>query len=134
MHALFALKYATVSQIYSRSLLQLHMLVSPQLIYILSWFFESKLALYFPLKIPSYVPNLYVYLPFISCILKSSMLLWQNTKAFVDLVFPNSVHSIIPKGSSEGGVEPMENGIITSVTHSVMSGTIHTFVLKISHS
>lgn len=40
-------------------------------------------------------------------------------KAFVDLVFPNSVASVL----SEGLVgEPMEHGIITSVTHGVMPG------------
>ncbi|KAM7493311.1 hypothetical protein LguiB_027920 [Lonicera macranthoides] len=42
-------------------------------------------------------------------------------KAFVYLVFPNSIVSALPKGSSKLGGEPMEHGIISSVTHGVMS-------------
>lgn len=49
-------------------------------------------------------------------------------KAFVDLVFPNSIQSVIPKGSSEVGGESIEDGIITSVTHGVMSGAYHTLI------
>ncbi|KAI5669219.1 hypothetical protein M9H77_19072 [Catharanthus roseus] len=45
----------------------------------------------------------------------------QTMKAFVDLVFPNSIQSVIPKGSSEVGGESIEDGIITSVTHGVIS-------------
>nr|GLL38086.1 exosome complex exonuclease RRP46 homolog [Ipomoea trifida]GMD44229.1 exosome complex exonuclease RRP46 homolog [Ipomoea batatas] len=38
-------------------------------------------------------------------------------KAFVYLVFPNSPHLALPKESLQAGGEPMECGIITSVTH-----------------
>nr|GMD48899.1 exosome complex exonuclease RRP46 homolog [Ipomoea batatas] len=41
----------------------------------------------------------------------------QKMKAFVYLVFPNSPHSALPKESLQVGGEPMECGIITSVTH-----------------
>ncbi|KAA8525261.1 hypothetical protein F0562_007116 [Nyssa sinensis] len=45
----------------------------------------------------------------------------QKMKAFVYLVFPNSIHSVLPEGSLQVGGEPVEHGIITSVTHGVMS-------------
>ncbi|XP_058201842.1 exosome complex exonuclease RRP46 homolog isoform X1 [Rhododendron vialii] len=45
----------------------------------------------------------------------------QKMKAFVYLVFPNSILSVLPEGSSQVGGEPVEHGIITSVTHGVMS-------------
>ncbi|XAR70856.1 hypothetical protein NMG60_11027889 [Bertholletia excelsa] len=45
----------------------------------------------------------------------------QKMKAFVHLVFPNLVWSILPEGSSQLVGEPMERGIITSVTYGVMS-------------
>ncbi|XP_052210519.1 exosome complex exonuclease RRP46 homolog [Diospyros lotus] len=45
----------------------------------------------------------------------------QKMKAFVYLVFPNSIHAVLPEGSLQVGKEPMEHGIITSVTHGVMS-------------
>ncbi|KAG5562549.1 hypothetical protein RHGRI_005323 [Rhododendron griersonianum] len=45
----------------------------------------------------------------------------QKMKAFVYLVFPNSILSVLPEGSSQVGGEPVEYGIITSVTHGVMS-------------
>ncbi|TYH36001.1 hypothetical protein ES332_D13G234700v1 [Gossypium tomentosum] len=41
----------------------------------------------------------------------------QKMKAFAYLVFPNSVHSVLPEGSLRVEGEPIENGIITSVTH-----------------
>ncbi|KAH1033265.1 hypothetical protein J1N35_045439 [Gossypium stocksii] len=44
----------------------------------------------------------------------------QKTKAFAYLVFPNSVHSVLPEGSLRVEGEPIENGIITSVTHGIM--------------
>ncbi|GFZ08472.1 ribosomal protein S5 domain 2-like superfamily protein [Actinidia rufa] len=44
----------------------------------------------------------------------------QKMKAFVYLVFPNSILSVLPEGSLRVGGEPMEHGIITSVTHGVM--------------
>uniref|UniRef100_A0A7C8YS78 Exosome complex exonuclease RRP46 homolog n=1 Tax=Opuntia streptacantha TaxID=393608 RepID=A0A7C8YS78_OPUST len=45
----------------------------------------------------------------------------QQMKAFVYLVFPNSVLSVLPQGSKCENGELMENGIITSVTHGAMS-------------
>ncbi|KAJ6674145.1 EXOSOME COMPLEX COMPONENT RRP46 [Salix viminalis] len=47
----------------------------------------------------------------------------QKMRGFAYLVFPNSVVSVLPKGLSHVEGEPMEHGIITSVTHGVMSGT-----------
>ncbi|KAK9273365.1 hypothetical protein L1049_018174 [Liquidambar formosana] len=44
----------------------------------------------------------------------------QKMKAFAYLVFPNSILSVLPQGSSLVEGEPMEHGIITSVTHGVM--------------
>ncbi|XP_044495972.1 exosome complex exonuclease RRP46 homolog [Mangifera indica] len=43
----------------------------------------------------------------------------QKMKAFAYLVFPNSVLSVLRKGLSLVEDEPMEHGIITSVTHGV---------------
>lgn len=51
-------------------------------------------------------------------------------KAFVHLVFPNSPVSVIPKGSTQLVDEPLEHGIITSVTQGAMSGISYT---KTSH-
>ncbi|KAH9602426.1 hypothetical protein KSS87_022944 [Heliosperma pusillum] len=45
----------------------------------------------------------------------------QTMKAFVYLVFPNSISSALPQVSLDTNDEPMEHGIITSVTHGVMS-------------
>lgn len=49
-------------------------------------------------------------------------LLWQKMKAFVCLAFPCSFASVLPEGSSNAGGEPMEDGLITSLTHGVMTG------------
>jgi len=43
--------------------------------------------------------------------------------AFAYLVFPNTTLSVLPEGSSVAEGEPVEHGIITSITHGVMSGT-----------
>lgn len=43
-------------------------------------------------------------------------------KAFSYLAFPNSVHSVFPKGSSSVQGEPIEHEIVTSVTNDIMSG------------
>lgn len=43
-------------------------------------------------------------------------------KASAYLVFPNSILSVLPEVSSLVKGEPMEHGIITSVTHGAMSG------------
>lgn len=45
----------------------------------------------------------------------------QKMKAFAYLVFPNSILSVLSEGSSVVEGEPMKHGIITSVTHGVMS-------------
>lgn len=45
-------------------------------------------------------------------------------KAFVHLVFPNSPVSVIPEGSTQVAGEPLEHGIITSVTQGAMSGIL----------
>lgn len=58
----------------------------------------------------------------------------QSMKAFAYLVFPNSVISVIPEGLSHMEGERMEHGIITSVTHGVMSGSFHApSLLYVSH-
>lgn len=44
----------------------------------------------------------------------------QKMKAFVHLVFPNSPISVVPEGSTQVG-EPLEHGIISSVTQGAMS-------------
>lgn len=46
-------------------------------------------------------------------------------KALVYLVFRNSILSVLDEGSKQEG-ESIENGIITSVTHGVMTGICHT--------
>ncbi|XP_038885208.1 exosome complex exonuclease RRP46 homolog [Benincasa hispida] len=45
----------------------------------------------------------------------------QKMKAFVHLVFPNSPVSVVPEGSRQVVDEPLEHGIITSVTQGSMS-------------
>lgn len=50
---------------------------------------------------------------------------WQKMKALVYLVFRNSILSVLDEGSKQEG-ESIENGIITSVTHGVMTGICHT--------
>ncbi|KAG9156210.1 hypothetical protein Leryth_021619 [Lithospermum erythrorhizon] len=54
-----------------------------------------------------------------SILLDPSKLEEQKMIAFVYLVFPNSVHSSI-EGSVKTEGEPMEHGVITSLTHGVM--------------
>ncbi|KAL6216478.1 hypothetical protein ACLB2K_009701 [Fragaria x ananassa] len=53
-------------------------------------------------------------------ILDPSKLEEQKMKAFVYLVFPNSVLSNLPEGQLKVQGEPMEHGIITSVTQGAM--------------
>ena len=50
----------------------------------------------------------------------------QKMKASVHLVFPNSPVSVIPEGSTQVAGEPLENGIITSLTQGAMSGMLCT--------
>ncbi|KAK3438310.1 exosome complex exonuclease RRP46 homolog [Eucalyptus grandis] len=45
----------------------------------------------------------------------------EKMKAFVYLVLPNSILSVLPEESSSVKGEQMEQGLITSVTHGVMS-------------
>ncbi|KAI3468212.1 hypothetical protein Pfo_024875 [Paulownia fortunei] len=45
----------------------------------------------------------------------------QKMKAFVCLAFPSSVHSVLPEGSINVGGESAAHGIITSLTHGVMT-------------
>uniref|UniRef100_A0A5B7AU32 Exosome complex exonuclease RRP46 homolog n=1 Tax=Davidia involucrata TaxID=16924 RepID=A0A5B7AU32_DAVIN len=54
----------------------------------------------------------------------------QKMKAFVYLVFPNSILSVLPEGSLQAGGEPMAHGIITSVTHGVMSVDDYLYCLE----
>lgn len=54
----------------------------------------------------------------------------QKMKAFAYLVFPNSVHSVLPEGSLRVEGEPIENGIITSVTHGIMSVADYFYCLE----
>ncbi|KAI3908128.1 hypothetical protein MKW92_007956 [Papaver armeniacum] len=46
----------------------------------------------------------------------------QKLQAFSYLVFPNSAQSLLSEESKQAEGEPMEHGIITSVTHGAMSG------------
>ncbi|MFS7909084.1 putative ribosomal protein S5 domain 2-type [Helianthus anomalus] len=54
-------------------------------------------------------------------VLDPSKLEEQNMKAFIYLVFPNSITSVLPDGSKRPGGEAMEHGIVTSLTHGVMA-------------
>nr|XP_043610645.1 exosome complex exonuclease RRP46 homolog [Erigeron canadensis] len=58
----------------------------------------------------------------------------QKMKAFVYLVFPNSVVSVLPEGSSKPSGEVMEHGIITSVTHGVMAVDDYFSCLKLGRA
>lgn len=58
--------------------------------------------------------------------MKKNELKLQKMKAFVHLVFPNSSVSVVPEGSTHVEGEPLEHGIITSVTQGAMSGILCT--------
>ncbi|KAK4761799.1 hypothetical protein SAY87_029683 [Trapa incisa] len=45
----------------------------------------------------------------------------EKMKAFAYLVFPNSINSILPEGSSHTKSKQLEDGLVTSVTHGGMS-------------
>lgn len=63
----------------------------------------------------------------------SYWLVWaliQKIQAFAYLVFPNSPLSVIPKGPSAEDAEPIDYGIITSVTHGVMPGKFYTTLFR----
>ncbi|KAJ4954493.1 hypothetical protein NE237_011276 [Protea cynaroides] len=69
-----------------------------------------------------------------SVVLDPSKLEEQKMEAFMYLVFPNSVHSVLPEGSLHVDGEPMEHGIITSVTHGVMSVDDYLHCLERGHA
>ncbi|CAI0442745.1 unnamed protein product [Linum tenue] len=56
-----------------------------------------------------------------SVVLDPTKLEEQQMRGFAYLVFPNSALSALPEGSYLVNGEPLEHGIITSVTHGVMS-------------
>eukprot|EP00262_Sarcandra_glabra_P001742 TRINITY_DN11890_c0_g1_i2.p1 TRINITY_DN11890_c0_g1~~TRINITY_DN11890_c0_g1_i2.p1 ORF type:complete len:245 (-),score=44.94 TRINITY_DN11890_c0_g1_i2:159-893(-) len=56
-----------------------------------------------------------------SVILDPTRLEEQKMQAFVYLVFPNPAHSVLPNKLSSVEGEPMEHGIITSITHGAMA-------------
>ncbi|XP_071690710.1 exosome complex exonuclease RRP46 homolog [Rutidosis leptorrhynchoides] len=66
-----------------------------------------------------------------SILLDPSKLEEQKVKAFVYLVFPNSVVSVLPEGSRG---EVVEHGIITSVTHGVMAVDDYFSCLKLGRA
>ncbi|KAG5092607.1 hypothetical protein JHK82_051385 [Glycine max] len=45
----------------------------------------------------------------------------EKMKAFINLVFPNTIVSVLPEGSLQVGSEPMAHGIMTSITQGAMS-------------
>ena len=53
-------------------------------------------------------------------------------KAFAYLVFPNAIVSVLPEKSLQVGSEPMEHGIMTSVTQGALSGILPHFLYPIS--
>lgn len=55
-----------------------------------------------------------------SVILDPTLVEEQNLQAFAYLAFPNAPVSVLPR-SSDNEAEPIEHGIITSVTHGAMS-------------
>ncbi|MBA0699895.1 hypothetical protein Goshw_007999 [Gossypium schwendimanii] len=75
------------------------------------------------------IPMKHLAVAICCCVAKSGYVILDPTKleeqqkmqAFAYLVFPNSVHSVLPEGSLRVEGEPIENGIITSVTHGIMS-------------
>ncbi|XP_009364244.2 exosome complex exonuclease RRP46 homolog [Pyrus x bretschneideri] len=66
-------------------------------------------------------------------ILDPSKLEEQKMKAFAYLVFPNSL-TILQEGGSQVGGEPMEHGIITSVTQGAMSVDDYLHCLERGHA
>ncbi|CAN1148950.1 Exosome complex exonuclease RRP46 homolog [Linum perenne] len=56
-----------------------------------------------------------------SVVLDPTKLEEQQMRGFAYLVFPNSGQSALPETSSLVDGEPLEHGIITSVTHGIMS-------------
>ncbi|KAG4962777.1 hypothetical protein JHK85_040220 [Glycine max] len=46
----------------------------------------------------------------------------EKMKAFINLVFPNTIVSVLPEGSLQEGSETMAHGIMTSITQGAMSG------------
>ncbi|XP_051151444.1 exosome complex exonuclease RRP46 homolog [Andrographis paniculata] len=56
-------------------------------------------------------------------ILDPSKLEEESMKAFVCLAFPSSVQSVCTEGATKDGGEPAPHGIITSLTHGLMTVT-----------
>lgn len=56
-----------------------------------------------------------------SLILDPTLVEEQKLQAFAYLVFPNAPLSVLPKTPSVGEDDPVEHGVITSVTHGAMS-------------
>ncbi|XP_042483713.1 exosome complex exonuclease RRP46 homolog isoform X2 [Macadamia integrifolia] len=69
-----------------------------------------------------------------SVILDPTKLEEQKMEAFTYLVFPNSVLSVLPEGSLQVDGELMEHGIITSVTHGVISVDDYLYCLERGHA
>lgn len=51
--------------------------------------------------------------------------IWQKSKAFVCLVFPSRPRSAVPGLPADVDGEPVEHGILTSVTRGAMEGQLH---------
>ncbi|KHN07227.1 Exosome complex exonuclease RRP46 like [Glycine soja] len=48
----------------------------------------------------------------------------EKMKAFINLVFPSTIVSVLPEGSLQEGSETMAHGIMTSITQGAMSAII----------
>ncbi|KAJ0811011.1 putative ribosomal protein S5 domain 2-type [Helianthus annuus] len=71
---------------------------------------------------PNTTTSIVIQLRYVVVWLKVDILfLTPNMKAFIYLVFPNSIISVLPDGSKRPGGEAMEHGIVTSLTHGVMA-------------
>ncbi|KAL1094667.1 hypothetical protein V6Z11_D06G107600 [Gossypium hirsutum] len=64
------------------------------------------------------IPTEHLAVAICCCVAKSGC---QKMKAFAYLAFLNCVHSVLPEGSSSVQGEPIEHGIVTSVTNGIMS-------------
>nr|KJB65534.1 hypothetical protein B456_010G107600 [Gossypium raimondii] len=63
------------------------------------------------------IPTEHLAVAICCCVAKSGC----KMKAFAYLAFLNCVHSVLPEGSSSVQGEPIEHGIVTSVTNGIMS-------------
>ncbi|XVF35447.1 hypothetical protein REPUB_Repub18cG0146800 [Reevesia pubescens] len=83
------------------------------------------------------IPMKHLAVAICCCVAKSGYIVLDPTKleeqkmnAFAYLVFPNAVHSVLPEGSLHVQGEPMEHGIITSVTHGKMSENDYLYCIE----